>query len=73
MTYQEQPLPMPMTSEQRAAQITALIEERRGYEIAGDTGRIADVDAELRRLGHEGTTPAARAEKRPRQRKAATR
>ena len=64
---------MPMTSEQRAAQIAALIEERRGYQQRGDTARMADVDAELRALGHEGTTPVARAEKRPRQRKAETR
>lgn len=64
---------MPMTSEQRTNLINALIEERRGYELRGDTSRVEDVDAELRALGHEGTTPAARAEKRPRNRKAETR
>lgn len=64
---------MPMTSEQRAAQIAALLEERRGYEARGDTTRVADVDAELRALGHEGSAPIARAEKRPRNRKAETR
>lgn len=62
-----------MTSEQRANYIAALLEEKRGYEIKGDAARVADVDAELRAIGHEGATPAARAEKRPRQRKATTR
>lgn len=62
-----------MTSEQRAAQIAALLEERRGYEIKGDADKVAQVDAELRAHGYEGAPPAARAEKRPRQRKAETR
>ena len=64
---------MPMTSEQRQAHITALLEERNGYEQRGDTDKVAQVNAELRAMGHEATTPAARAEKRPRQRKAETR
>lgn len=53
-----------MTDEQRAAKIEALLEERRGYAIHGLTDQVAEVDAELKRLGAEGTTPAKRAAKR---------
>lgn len=62
-----------MTSEQRQAYIKALLEERRGYESRGDVERVAEVEAELRAVGHEGSTPASRAEKRPRIRKGETR
>jgi hypothetical protein len=41
--------------------ITALLEERRGYEMRGDEERIAEVDAELKRLGHSGKPPSKRA------------
>ena len=64
---------MSMTSEQRAATITALIEERRGYEAQGDTDKVEQVNAELRAYGHEAATPAQRAEKRPARRKVETR
>ena len=54
-----------MTDEQRAAQIRALIEERRGYVERGQDDRVAQVDAELARLGAAGSAPAKRSEKRP--------
>lgn len=54
-----------MTNEERTNQITALIHERRLYESAGRTDRVAEVDAELRKLGHEGATPQKRSERRP--------
>jgi high-affinity nickel permease len=53
-----------MTDEQRAAKITALVEERRGYVLCGDTDHVAAVDAELRRLGAEGAPAVAKAAKR---------
>ena len=53
------------TDEQTAAYIAALLEERRGYEAAGDDGAVAGVDAELARVGHKAKTPAKRAERRP--------
>jgi hypothetical protein len=36
----------------RAQWIEALLEERRGYEVAGKADRVAQVDAELERAGH---------------------
>lgn len=56
---------MPMTEEQRAGKIRALVEERRGYVARGLPDRVAQVDAALRELGAEGVAPAQRAEKRP--------
>ena len=53
-----------ITEEQRAAKIAALVVERAGYVSRGLTDRVAAVDAELRRLGAEGTTPAKRATRR---------
>jgi hypothetical protein len=53
-----------MTDEQRAAQIQALIEERRGYETRGLKDRVAQVDAQLRILGAQGSTAASRASRR---------
>lgn len=64
---------MSMTNEQRSSLITALIEERRGYEVRNDEDKMAQVDEELRKMGHEGATPAQRAEKRPARQKAETR
>lgn len=58
-----------MTNEQRQTEIRALLTERRGYEAAGKKDRIAQVDAELRRLGAEGAPMIERAEKRPSKRK----
>lgn len=62
-----------MTKEDREATISALIEERRGYVLRGEEERVALVDAELRRLGHEAKKPSARASRRPSQRRRATR
>ena len=53
-----------MTDEERARQIRALLEERAGYVARGDSGRAAQVDAELSRLGAQGKAPAKRAEQR---------
>lgn len=61
---------MGMTDEQRKAYIAGLIEERNGYLASGRKDRAADVEAELAKWGEEGAAPAARAEKRPRTRKA---
>lgn len=55
-----------MTNEQRAAQIRALLDERRGYVLYDRPDRVKDVDAELRRLGYDAGAPNTRAEKRPR-------
>jgi len=55
-----------MTNEQRAAQIRALLEERRGHVLYNRPDRVKDVDEQLRNLGHSAATPATRAEKRPR-------
>lgn len=53
-----------MTDEQRTRMIAALIEERRGYLLAGKTDRAGQVDVQLRLLGAEGSPPAKRATKR---------
>ncbi len=53
-----------MTNEIRAAQITALLQERDGAEAHGKTERVKAIDAELRRLGAQAKTPAKRAAKR---------
>lgn len=52
-----------MTKEQQQAYIAALIREREGYERFGMTDRVADVDAELKRVGHKAKAPARRATK----------
>lgn len=54
----------PMTDDQRAARIRALIEEREGYRRRGEQSRVELVEKALRDLGAEGETPAARAAKR---------
>lgn len=59
-----------MTDEQRKAYLAALIEERDGYIATGDEYRAGLVSEELSKAGAEGAAPAARAEKRPRTRKA---
>ncbi len=41
--------------------IASLLEERRGYVLYGTKDQVAGVDAELKRLGHEGKAPAKRA------------
>jgi hypothetical protein len=42
-------------SETRDPQIAALLREREGYVRYGKKSRVKDVDAELKRLGHEPT------------------
>jgi hypothetical protein len=54
-----------VTKEEKQATIGALLEERRGYELRGEDDRVAQVDAQLKALGHEARKPAARAETRP--------
>jgi hypothetical protein len=50
-----------MTSEQKKAEIAALLVERAGYLQYGREERAAEVDAQLARLGHKGAAPAKRA------------
>jgi hypothetical protein len=52
-----------MTSEQKRDLIAALIRERAGYEQYGHTDRVAEVDAELAKLGHRAKPPAQRAQR----------
>lgn len=54
-----------MTNEQRQAYITALLDERRACEQNKRADRVAAINAELAKVGHEGATPAKRATKRP--------
>lgn len=55
-----------MTDQQHKAYITALLNERAGYERMGQTERVKAVDAELARVGHKAAAPAQRATKRDR-------
>lgn len=50
-----------MTSEQKKAHIAALLVERDGYLKYGREDRAAEVDAQLKALGHKGAAPAKRA------------
>jgi hypothetical protein len=52
-----------MTKEQTKDYIAALLRERAGYEQYGHADRVAEVDAELERVGHKAKTPAQRATK----------
>ena len=52
------------TKEMQDATIRALLEERRGYETHGNKHGVADVDAELARMGAEAQPKAKRAAKR---------
>jgi hypothetical protein len=54
-----------MTDQERQAYAKALMREREGYVRAGDDERVAGVDAELRRIGADGTPPSQRASRRP--------
>lgn len=45
------------TREQDEALVAALLEERRGYELRGAAERVAEVDAQLKRLGHSTPKP----------------
>jgi hypothetical protein len=76
-----------MTKEDRKATISALLEEKRGYQLralaaeeAGDEDavalakmRSAGVDAQLRTLGANAEKPASRAQRRPSQKEASKR
>lgn len=76
-----------MTKEERKATISALLEEKRGYDLravaaqeAGDEdavalakSRSAGVAAQLRALGAAAEKPASRAQRRPSQKEAAKR
>jgi hypothetical protein len=53
-----------MTDDERKATIAGLLEERRGYVARGLDDRVAQVDAELRRIGAEAVPKVKRAAKR---------
>jgi hypothetical protein len=55
---------MTISDEERAGKIRALLEERAAYEQRGNPTGVAEVDAQLRLLGAEGTPKAQRAAKR---------
>ena len=55
-----------MTDEQKAEYIKSLLDERRYCERWGHDERVKDINAELRKAGHESAAPAKRAESRPR-------
>ena len=55
---------MTQTKEQRENYIRALLEERRGYVLHGLVDRVAEVDAELARVGAAAVPPAKRSSKR---------
>lgn len=50
-----------VSDEQTKQTIQALLRERRGYELNGTPDQVEGVNAELKRLGHEGKAPAKRA------------
>lgn len=56
---------MAPTKQEREATIKALLRERKGYEERGLSGRVADVDAQLKVLGAEARKPSQRSEQRP--------
>jgi hypothetical protein len=55
-----------VTDQQKADYIKSLLEERRYCERWGQDERVKDINAELRKAGHESAAPAKRAESRPR-------
>lgn len=57
-------MPATETDEQAQAYIQALIRERAGYETYGNADGVAQVDAELNRMGASSAAPAKRAAKR---------
>ena len=54
-----------MTDEERGAYIKALIEEKAACERGHKTGRVQDIEKELRRLGALAEPKIERAQKRP--------
>lgn len=57
---------MTMTDEQRARYVQALIREREMAEARGDQANVAEVNAELHRIGAQAAPPVKRAARRPR-------
>ncbi len=53
-----------MTDEKTAERVGALVEERRSAVLRGREDLVAQIDDQLRRLGHEGAPPAKRATRR---------
>lgn len=53
------------TNENRQAYIAALLRERESCERRALDARVREIDAELKRCGHEAKAPAQRAERRP--------
>lgn len=51
------------SNEQRETYIKALLSEREGYVRYGNEAGVADIDAELEKVGHRAKTPAQRSEK----------
>ena len=49
-----------------AGDVDALLRERRSYELYGTADQVAEVDKELKRIGHKGKAPAKRAATRER-------
>lgn len=53
-----------MTDQEKEAKVAALVKERAGYVVHGRSDRVAQVDAELKRLGVSASVPVKRASKR---------
>jgi len=62
-----------VNDEQKADYIKSLLEERRYCERWNETDRVNQINAELRKVGHDAKGPAKRAESRPRAKKSETR
>ena len=54
-----------MSKEDDQTTIAALLQERRGYVNRGLDDRVAAIDAELKKLGHQAETKQKRASTRP--------
>jgi hypothetical protein len=54
------------TKEQRDDYMRGLLRERQAAEARGDAENLADIDAELTRMGYRAAAPAKRAETRVR-------
>lgn len=52
-----------MNSDQRQEYIRALLIEREGAVRYGKTDTVSEIDAELRKVGHEAAAPRERAER----------
>ena len=58
-----------MTNEEQAAYLKALLAERRMCERTGQADRVIAIDEQLRGIGYNAEKPAARATRRPIQRR----